>query len=196
MGRLLTIIAATVLLGGNLFAQGAISADSTSRSGEWKHAFSKEGVKDWKPEFTLRFYTGLVTDGPMLTGGVRIDEKRSLSLFACKGDTYLDYAPGSLYSICAGLNFRRYWHLGKNKVVSLYSDLYAGGGWIYKIDGKYHGDPDSGNYEEVIDDNVGDPVFIIGWQPGIRLTCCKNLHLFIGPTIATSCLGIHLGIGI
>ena len=23
----------------------------------------------------------------------------------------------------------------------------------------------------------------------------KNLHLFLGPTIATDCLGLHLGIG-
>jgi hypothetical protein len=25
--------------------------------------------------------------------------------------------------------------------------------------------------------------------------CYKNLHLFLGPTIATDCIGAHLGIG-
>lgn len=65
----------------------------------------------------------------MLTGGVRVDEKRSFSLFLGQGDTYVDYAPADLYSI----------------------------------------------------------------RTGIR--CYKNLHLFLGPTIATDCLGLHLGIG-
>ena len=30
---------------------------------------------------------------------------------------------------------------------------------------------------------------------GIRVRCYKNLHLFMGPTIATDCIGLHLGIG-
>lgn len=47
----------------------------------------------------------------------------------------------------------------------------------------------------MIKENVGDMIFIGGWQPGIRVRCYKNLHLFIGPTIDTECLGAHLGIG-
>lgn len=47
----------------------------------------------------------------------------------------------------------------------------------------------------MIKENVGDMIFIGGWQPGIRVRCYKNLHLFIGPTLAAECLGAHLGIG-
>lgn len=187
------IVLLTTGLQYRVFAQETLSDGLSDWANEWKRAFSKEGVKDWKPEFTLRLYAGWITEGPMLTGGVRIDEKRSLALMLGQGDTYLDYAPGSLYSLRTGLNFRRYWHLGRRKIFAFYSDLYAGAAWIYKIEGKYHY-PD-GKQEEVIDDNVGDVLFVGGWQPGIRIRCYRNLHVFLGPTLATDCLGVHLGIG-
>ena len=161
----------------------------------WKFAFSKEGVKEWKPEFTLRAAAGFYTTSYKLTGGVRIDEKRSFSLFAAQGNTYRDHAPGSLETIRAGLNFRRYWHLGKRKIFAIYSDLYTGGAWIYKVDGKYHYYSETGERTEVIEEDAGDAFFIVGWQPGIRIRCYRNLHLFLGPTLATDCLGLHLGIG-
>ena len=66
---------------------------------------------------------------------------------------------------------------------------------IYKISGKYHLNTQTGWRREVIKENVGDMIFIGGWQPGIRVRCYKNLHLFIGPTLAAECLGAHLGIG-
>lgn len=195
MNRIITFLAALIFSVGSSYAQETMSDDHSGWVNEWKYAFSKEGINEWKPEFTLRYYTGLTTTGPMLTGGVKVDEKRTFALFVGQGDTYLDYAPGDLYFMSAGLNFRRYWHLGKRKIFAFYSDLYAGAGWIYKIGGKYHGNADTGEQWEVIDDNVGDVLFVGGWQPGIRVRCYKNLHIFLGPTIATDCLGIHLGIG-
>lgn len=195
MNRFLISLAVLIFSAGSSYAQETMADDLSGWANEWKHAFSKEGVKEWKPELTLRYYTGLTTTGPMLTGGVKVDEKRTFALFLGQGDTYLDYAPGDLYFISTGLSFRRYWHLGKRKIFAFYSDLYAGAGWIYKIGGKYHGNAETGEQWEVIDDNVGDVLFVGGWQPGIRVRCYKNLHVFLGPTIATDCLGIHLGIG-
>ena len=66
---------------------------------------------------------------------------------------------------------------------------------IYKIGGKYHKETTTGEQKEVIDDNVGDVMFVGGWQPGLSIRCYKNLNLFFGPTIATDCLGLHFGIG-
>lgn len=181
------------LLPSTVLAQETIAEALPGWADGWKYAFSKEGVKNWKPEFTVRYYSGFVTTGPMITAGVRIDEKRSFALLVNQGDVYIDHAPGDIYFIGTGLNFRRYWHLGKRKTFAFYSDLYAAAAWIYKIDGKYH--YPGGIQEEVIDDNVGDVRFIGGWQPGIRVRFYKNIHLFLGPTIATECLGLHLGIG-
>ena len=194
MKRILTAFTVFIVTATSLFAQETMADDISGWANEWKYAFSKEGVKEWKPEFTARYYAGFYTSGPMLTGGVRIDEKRTLALFIGLGDTYIDHAPSDLYSICTGVNFRRYWHIGKRKKFSFYSDLYVGAGYIYKISGKYHTDT-TGEQEEVIDDNVGDVQLVAGWQPGIRARCHKNLNLFFGPTIATDCLGLHLGIG-
>lgn len=183
------------LASGAANAQTTMGEDLSDWSDEWRYAFSKESVKEWKPEFTLRYFAGFITEGPMLTGGVRVDEKRSLALFVSQGKTYVDYAPGDIYSFRTGVNFRRYWHLGKRKIFAIYSDLYAGAAWIYKINGKYDYNAATGEQWEVIDDNVGDVLFLGGWQPGIRIRCYKNLHLFLGPTIATDCMGLHLGIG-
>ena len=104
-------------------------------------------------------------------------------------------APSHWSSMRTGLNFRRYWHLGQRKRFAFYSDLYAGAAWIYKVEGKYHMNTQTGEQWEVLDENPGDMWFVAGWQPGIRVRCYKNLHLFLGPTIATDCLGLHLGIG-
>lgn len=130
MKRILTILCTMITAIGSASAQNPMAEDMSRWADGWKHAFSKEGVREWKPEFTLRYYDGLVTAGPMLTGGIRIDEKRSFSIFMSQGDRYADYAPGDIYSIGTGICFRRYWHLGKRKTFAIYSDLYAGAGWI------------------------------------------------------------------
>ena len=195
MRRILTAFTIFIAAAASAFAQETMADEISDWANEWKHTFSKEGIKEWKPEFTARYYAGFYTSGPMLTAGIRIDEKRALSLFVRQGDTYIDHAPGDLYSICTGINFRRYWHIGTRKRFSFYSDFYVGAGYIYKIGGKYHKETTTGEQKEVIDDNVGDVMFVGGWQPGLSIRCYKNLNLFFGPTIATDCLGLHFGIG-
>ena len=192
--RILTIISALFIGFGSASAQ-TFAEDAGKWANEWKYAFSKEGVKEWRSEFTARYYTGLVTSGPMLTEGIRIDEKRTLGLFLSHGDTYIDHAPGDIYTMSTGFCFRRYWHLGARKTFAIYSDIYAGASWVYKVNGKYHVNPETGEQWEVIDENVGDVKFLCGWQPGIRVRCYRNLHIFLGPTIALNCLGLHLGLG-
>ena len=172
-----------------------LEQEISSLADEWKYAFSKEGRQAWKPEFTLRYMSGLCTTAPIITGGVRIDEKRTFSLLLGRGDTYIDYAPGDIYTIMTGVAFRRYVHLGKRKIVALYSDLHIGAGWVDKVDGKYSTGP-LGERKERIEESAGDVILIGGWQPGIRFRFYKNLHLFLGPTIATDCLGFHIGVGI
>ena len=194
MKRILLVIS-TLFIGFASASAQTFGDDASKWANEWKQAFSREGVRAWKQEFTARYYTGLVTSGPMLTEGIRVDEKRTLGLFLSQGETYGDHAPGDIYTMSTGLCFRRYWHLGARKTFASYSDIYAGAGWVYKVNGKYHVNAETGEQWEVIDDNVGDVRFLCGWQPGIRVRCYRNLHIFLGPTIALNCLGLHLGIG-
>lgn len=162
----------------------------------WKHAFSAEGRQAWKPEFTARVYAGFFAEGPAVSGGIRIDDKRTLGLMIWKGITYIDAAPASVHSISTGLYMRRYFHLGKKDIVALYSDFAIGAGYIYRIDGGYMTNVETGETVRTYEENSeGDILFAATWQPGVRFRFWKNLHLFLGPTISTNTIGIHLGVG-
>ncbi len=171
--------------------------DAKVWAADWKHAFSAEGRQAWKPEFTARVYAGFVTEGPAVTGGVRIDDKRTLGLMVWEGDTRIDAAPASVHSISTGMYMRRYFHLGKKDIVALYSDFAIGTGYIYRIDGGYMTNVETGETVRTYDQNSeGDILFAATWQPGIRFRFWKNLHLFLGLTISTNTIGIHLGVGL
>jgi len=161
----------------------------------WKYAFSAEGRQAWKPEFTARVYGGFVTGGPAVTGGVRIDDKRTFGLMVWQGETWIDAAPASVYSISTGLYMRRYFHLGKKDVVALYSDVAIGAGYVYKVNGGYRINSETGETVKIIDYGKGDVLFAATWQPGVRFRFCRNLHLFLGPTLSTNTVGLHLGVG-
>ena len=169
-------------------ASGIVNAQvNQSRwANEWRYAFSKEGMKEWRPEFTLKRSGGFFTDRRMLTGGVRVDEKRSFALYLGQGNQWIDHAPAHVFSIRTGVSFRRYWHLGARKTFAFYSDLSAGIGWVNKIDGDIY---------NRISEKVGDMLFEVLWQPGLRIRFYKNIHIFFGPLLATDCIGIHFGVG-
>ena len=162
---------------------------------DWKYAFSAERRQAWKPEFTARVYAGVFTEGPTITGGVRVDDKRTLGLMVWQGKTYIDAAPGTVYNVSAGLYMRRYFHLGKKDIVALYSDFAVGAGYVYKVNGKYWENTETGEKTEMIEDSPGDIIFAATWQPGIRFRFWRNVHLFLGPTISTNTVGLHLGVG-
>ncbi|MBQ7967271.1 MAG: hypothetical protein IJ290_05080 [Bacteroidaceae bacterium] len=160
-------------------------------------AQNESAAKTLKPEFTARLNLGLYNSGAVLSGGVRLDDKHTVGLMVGPHETYYDDFPANVRSITTSVFARRYFHLGQRKTFAIYSDLSIGAGWIYEVDGKYWIEPTpDGNYErEMIDEEPGDAYFVLSWQPGIRVRCYKNLHIFLGPTIATNCLGVHLGIG-
>ncbi len=163
---------------------------------EWKYAFSAEGREQWKPEITARAKVGIYTGGYNLTGGVRIDSKRTLGLMLGQGTTFIDSAPGNVYHLQAAAYMRRYFHLGSRDIVAFYSDLSIGAGCVYKVTGRTIFYPVEGMEVELIHQKPGDVGFLIAWEPGIRFRIYRNLHIFLGPTISTACLGVHLGLGI
>ena len=169
--------------------------DASGRAAGWKYAFSKEGRQNWRPEFTARLYSGFITEGPAITGGVRIDDKRTLGLMVWQGDTWIDSALASIYSISTGLYMRRYFHLGQRDIVALYCDFAIGAGYVYKMDGGYETNAETGKTVKTTDYGNGDVMFAATLQPGIRFRFWKNLHLFLGPTVSTNTVGLHLGAG-
>ena len=194
MKRQAFIIALLLLSCASLNAQ-TFADDAKVWADGWKHAFSQEGRQNWKPEFTARLYAGFVTEGPAITGGVRIDDKRTFGLMVWQGKTWIDAAPASVYSLSGGLYMRRYFHLGQKDIVALYCDLAIGAGYVYKMNGGFMTNTETGETVKTTDYSKGDVLFAATLQPGVRFRFWKNLHLFLGPTVSTNTVGLHLGVG-
>lgn len=163
-----------------------------------KESFSVEGRKNWRPEFTVRGNLGFYASGFAVTGGARIDEKRTFGLMVGKNVNVYTVTHGytDVNSFSAALYGRRYFHLGERKIFSFYSDLALGAAIVTDIEGAYWVDPVDGSIKkDDVSVEKGDVQFYISWQPGIRVRCYKNLHIFLGPTLSSHCLGVHLGIG-
>ena len=193
MKRLFVISIA--LLTGIAAGAQTMADDAITWAEGWKYAFSQEGRQNWKPEFTARLYAGFVTEGAAVTGGVRIDDKRTIGLMVWQGKTWIDAAPASVYSISTGLYMRRYFHFGQKDIVALYCDFAVGAGYVYKMDGGYMTNAETGESVKTTDYNKGDVLFAATLQPGVRFRFRKNLHLFLGPTVSTNTVGLHLGVG-
>ena len=175
-----------------LFSLTSVQAQSI------KESFSTEGRENWKPEVTVRGNLGIYAGGFAVTGGVRIDEKRTLGLMAGKNVNAYTVRHGytDVNSFNAALYGRRYFHLGERKIFSFYSDLALGAAFVTDLEGAYWVDPVDGvTKKEDISVDKGDVQFYLSWQPGVRVRFFDNVHLFLGPTLSSHCLGVHLGIG-
>ena len=187
--NILKVIACVAIM---LFPLTSVQAQSI------KESFSAEGRKNWKPEVTVRGNLGIYAGGFAVTGDVRIDEKRTLGLMAGKNVNVYTVTHGytDVNSFSAALYGRRYFHLGERKIFSFYSDLALGAAFVTDLEGAYWVDPvDGTTKKEDISVDKGDVQFYISWQPGVRVRFFDNVHLFLGPTLSSHCLGVHLGIG-
>lgn len=164
-----------------------------SYASSWKRAFSSDGRSEWQPEFTLRHNVGFNTTGPAFTAGIRVDNKRTLGIVAGQWTYHINKNACDVYTYGGGIYMRRYLHLTKRDIVALYSDAAAGLAYVYNIEGGIT-DPDTGTLRSS-SKQPGDLVTFASWQPGIRIRFYRNLHLFVGPTIATKCYGYHVGLG-
>lgn len=163
-----------------------------------KEIFSVEGRENWKPEVTVRGNLGIYAGGFAVTGGVRIDEKRTLGLMVGKNVNVYTVMHGyaDINSFSAALYGRRYFHLGERKIFSFYSDLALGAAVVTGMEGVYWVDPIDGTTKmDDIDVERGDVQLYVSFQPGMRVRFYKNIHLFLGPTLSSHCLGVHLGLG-
>ena len=98
----LFFLTATLLFSAMIPLRAQTMADATKVwIDEWKYAFSAEGRRAWKPEFTVRTYAGYFTGGPAITGGIRIDNKHTLGLMLLQGKTTGYH--GHIQSVAGGI---------------------------------------------------------------------------------------------
>lgn len=145
------------------------------------------------PEITARFSPGMGTSCHRATVGLRINRKNTVGLMAGFGNTYIDANPSTIKAVqfCA---FERYYmYPGERGIIAFYCDAFLGFDKVFYISGKYVGwDP----REEVVSDNEGDIRFYAALEPGIRLRLLRNLHVFLGPSVAVNGIGLHFGVGL
>lgn len=146
------------------------------------------------PEFTARAKMGLYQNGYDFTGGLRLNRNWTAGILGGYSTTYIDAAPGNIYAVNTAAFVRRYIHIGRKDIFALYGDFSAGASWIYKVTGKYQTRGDLGQVE-AISESKGDVEALYTFEPGVRIRFYKNIHLFVGPTFSSHCLGLHAGIG-
>lgn len=148
-----------------------------------------------KPEFTVRYYGGFLAYGPAVTGGVRLNDKYTLGLMFGHDGSHYDAYPADIYRFTAGAYARRYFRLSQKDIVSFYFDVAVGAAYVYKINGGYRVNYETGERTKEISETVGDVEFAATLQPGIRFRLYHSRHIFLGPTFSTNCIGLHLGLG-
>lgn len=167
-----------------------------------KYCYSKEGIKNWKPEVTARIGLSLFY-GSYFAGsiGVRVNDRSTFGLMGISGSYYYDAYPAHSYWAGGVLYARRTLPLDRRAIVSISNELTAGAGYYYKVTG----DEDvtitdsDGNvhvHEGLHDVKAGDILPLIGWQPTLKIRIYRNLHIFLGANVSTYSLGPVVGIGL
>lgn len=160
--------------------------DSGTYAEKLKYCYSREGIRNWKPEVTVRlglfpfvggFYAGSL--------GVRVNDRSTFGIKGLWGSFYFDSYPAHTYWAGGALFARRTLPFGKRAIVSLSNELTAGVGCFYKVNGY--------DFHSV---KEGDVIPLLGWQPTLKIRIYRNLHIFLGANVSTIGLGPVLGIGL
>ena len=185
--RKIFVAAVLCLVSATSFAQVVVADDYYlgDRIRNW-NAITYSGPAMWQPEITYRGVGSFFTSGKALGVGVKVNSRRSYGIRVGQFAHHVDALPGDYYTYTFGVYTRRNIYLGPRRAFSLYSDLSAGAETTYKATGD--------NIDRYA--TVGEVMPYVSWEPGFKLRVFRNLHVFMGPTIATSCIGIHAGIGL
>ena len=163
-----------------------------------KAHLSKEGRKEWQPEFSIRANAELFDASAILTGGVRTSQNKVFGMGVGLGQNFFHFNPG-INAVGQRVNVvvyhRHYIPLGHRKNVSLYSDIMLGASCIYKMSDWYmeNGVVDYPDAEPEYPVLPGDWEFWPSWQPGIAFHMWGKSNIFMGFSIGPT-FGMHIGI--
>lgn len=153
-------------------------------------AFTKEGVKAWRPEVTVRQVATMGYCPELVSVGVRLNKKIALGL----GAGYNNFR--NSYSIPFHLYKRTYFPIGTKERFSFCSDVILGYEYNYKV---YGLDYETGTTTA----QRGTDNIWLSWQPGIALRLFGKSNLFLGPAVYLSLkelilpsIGLHLGLAL
>ena len=186
--RLAMVLAVTLMGAVSVRAQEAKSGDYILDG--FLDAFTKEGVKAWRPEVMVRQVATMGYCPELVSVGVRLNKKIALGL----GAGYNNFR--NSYSIPLHLYKRTYFPIGTKERFSFCSDVILGYEYNYKV---YGLDYETGaTTAQRGTDNIW-----LSWQPGIALRLIGKSNLFLGPAVYLSLkelilpsIGLHLGLAL
>ena len=155
---------------------------------EWRAAFSAEGRKNWKPEFTARGSMGFYEIQKSFSVGIKVDEYRTLGIMYAESESGSSSSDTDYYSKVMA-HFRRYFPLGKKGTFAFYGDVNLGVAIVTKVELGPMAD------KEEFHEKPGNVWPMVELQPGIRLRLFGNAHIFFGPSITSVHTGLHIGVG-
>ena len=185
----MAMVLAVILMGAvSVRAQEAGSGDYILDG--FLEAFTKEGVKAWRPEVMVRQVATMGYCPELVSVGVRLNKKIALGL----GAGYNNFR--NSYSIPFHLYKRTYFPIGTKERFSFCSDVILGYEYNYKVYGL--------DYEtEATTAQRGTDTIWLSWQPGIALRLIGKSNLFLGPAVYLSLkelilpsIGLHLGLAL
>lgn len=166
-----------------------VAASAMTYGEQWKYDFSQEGIRNWRPEATLRHinaFGGLY--GFEVSLGARIDDKRTFGVAVGAPEIYYSGSQTTADAVTAGLYFRRYFHVGSRDIVAFYGDLTLG---ALRFTHVHSAMPDAKSSAQ-----PGQFKPWVCFEPGVRIRLWHNLQIFAGPSLSPECLGLHVGIGL
>ena len=159
-----------------------------------KAHLSKEGRQAWRPEFSVRGSAMIYVGSIDVTAGIRTSPNKVFGLYAGRASVWHDHIPAYSYRLHLCAYHRHYFPLDRRRRFSLYSDLLAGGSYVYKVDGKEREPLFPGDRPAPLP-KTGVWGWWCSWQPGLSIRLWDKSNIFFGPTIGPS-FGLHLGIAI
>ena len=149
---------------------------------------SKDWRKSWRPEVSARITSMFYVGSYDLTLGIRTSPNKVFGVGAASGEVFLDAIPARSKRVNFYLYHRHYIPLDRKRRISLYSDLFGGGTYVYKISCDVRD-------KESIHPNEGEMRWYYMWQPGISIRLWGKSNVFLGPSLGPS-IGLHLGLAL
>lgn len=151
---------------------------------EFKYDFSKEGMKNWRPEMTVSYAPLIFNETFDMTLGVMMGPKRVWGLGFANSTQYIDDSPADYSHAAIYLWHRHYYYLGPKRRTSFYTDWGVGSYYVYKV---------TGNQDDAEVEKKGTVDLFMRLAPGFSVSLYKNFRFFIGPYVSTDTFGLHAG---
>lgn len=151
---------------------------------------SKDWRKSWRPEISARINAMFFHGSYDFTAGIRTSPNKVFGFGGGPARDWIDAIPARVFRANLYLFHRHYLPLDKKRRISLYSDIFGGGNYVYKIQCSEQSLDEAHEWAK-----EGQVDWYFSWQPGISIRMWGKSNFFLGVSIGPS-IGVHTGIAL